>query len=273
MVAVTLSSILHCTGQACSILYKTKLPLILVFNKCDVQSYEFAVEWMKVRAHLRSHETPRVGDHECTLQTCLRCLYITVLGRQHGLVLILRGTLRRDRASMCSQDYETFHEALEEDSSYASSLAKSLSLVLDEFYQNLRTVRAENMGSEAQWPAVLISRQTCIELEPRHIVIMRQQREDACLNLHPSAVHPHPCYICVAGTTLLHVRSTFVALFGGCASAGRHSPSIVEELRCGRRWASRRCPARAWMTSLRRYRGQRPSTRSSTCRTWSACRR
>ncbi len=38
------------------------------------------------------------------------------------------------------QDYETFHEALEEDSSYASSLAKSLSLVLDEFYQNLRTV-------------------------------------------------------------------------------------------------------------------------------------
>ena len=39
------------------------------------------------------------------------------------------------------QDYEAFHEAVEEDSSYASSLAKSLSLVLDEFYQNLRTVR------------------------------------------------------------------------------------------------------------------------------------
>ena len=37
-----------CTWQACSILYKTKLPLILVFNKCDVQSNEFALEWMKV---------------------------------------------------------------------------------------------------------------------------------------------------------------------------------------------------------------------------------
>ena len=48
-------------------------------------------------------------------------------------------------AVMCDmQDYETFHEALEEDSSYASSLAKSLSLVLDEFYQNLRTVRASS---------------------------------------------------------------------------------------------------------------------------------
>ncbi|KAI5958130.1 hypothetical protein CANMA_004284 [Candida margitis] len=31
---------------ACSILYKTKLPMIVVFNKTDVQSCEFAKEWM-----------------------------------------------------------------------------------------------------------------------------------------------------------------------------------------------------------------------------------
>jgi GPN-loop GTPase len=30
-----------------SILYKTKLPFILVFNKTDVQSHEFAIDWMK----------------------------------------------------------------------------------------------------------------------------------------------------------------------------------------------------------------------------------
>lgn len=30
-----------------SILYKTKLPFILVFNKTDVQPHEFAVEWMQ----------------------------------------------------------------------------------------------------------------------------------------------------------------------------------------------------------------------------------
>ena len=29
-----------------SILYKTKLPFILVFNKTDVQPHDFAVEWM-----------------------------------------------------------------------------------------------------------------------------------------------------------------------------------------------------------------------------------
>jgi len=32
---------------ACSILYKTKLPFILVFNKTDVQPHHFAVEWMQ----------------------------------------------------------------------------------------------------------------------------------------------------------------------------------------------------------------------------------
>jgi GPN-loop GTPase len=31
---------------ACSILYKTKLPMILVFNKTDVQDADFAREWM-----------------------------------------------------------------------------------------------------------------------------------------------------------------------------------------------------------------------------------
>ncbi|XP_050902612.1 GPN-loop GTPase QQT2 [Lathyrus oleraceus] len=32
---------------ACSILYKTRLPLILAFNKVDVAKHEFALEWMK----------------------------------------------------------------------------------------------------------------------------------------------------------------------------------------------------------------------------------
>jgi len=31
---------------ACSILYKTKLPFVLVFNKTDVVSHEFAIDWM-----------------------------------------------------------------------------------------------------------------------------------------------------------------------------------------------------------------------------------
>ncbi|GAA6022897.1 hypothetical protein JCM10207_006855 [Rhodosporidiobolus poonsookiae] len=32
---------------ACSILYKTRLPFLLVFNKTDVQDHQFAVDWMR----------------------------------------------------------------------------------------------------------------------------------------------------------------------------------------------------------------------------------
>lgn len=83
---------------ACSILYKTRLPFLLVFNKTDVQPHEFALEWM--------------------------------------------------------QDFESFQQALvsqnesneaEGGGGYMSSLMNSMSLVLDEFYKNLRAVGCSAM--------------------------------------------------------------------------------------------------------------------------------
>ena len=50
----------------CSILYKTKLPFILVFNKTDVQPHDFAVEWMKdfeaFQRALAEHGSQRSGS-------------------------------------------------------------------------------------------------------------------------------------------------------------------------------------------------------------------
>lgn len=71
--------------QACSILYKYQLPLLLVFNKSDVTDHRFAIDWM--------------GDVE---------------------------------------EYSAALEAA--DASYAATLSRSMSLVLEEFYKNLRTV-------------------------------------------------------------------------------------------------------------------------------------
>ncbi|KAI0701797.1 XPA-binding protein 1 [Cytidiella melzeri] len=51
---------------ACSILYKTKLPFILVFNKTDVTPHDFAVEWMTdfeaFQAALASHSSGTVDN-------------------------------------------------------------------------------------------------------------------------------------------------------------------------------------------------------------------
>jgi predicted GTPase len=80
------------------ILYKTRLPFILVFNKTDIQSHDFAVDWMK--------------------------------------------------------DWQLFQKALQSSTSpdgeanYMNSLMNSMCLVLDEFYEGLRTVGVSAMTGQ-----------------------------------------------------------------------------------------------------------------------------
>ncbi|EJF59444.1 XPA-binding protein 1 [Dichomitus squalens LYAD-421 SS1] len=60
---------------ACSILYKTKLPFILVFNKTDVRPHDFAVEWMQdfeaFQAALASHQGTTDDEGEPTYMNSL----------------------------------------------------------------------------------------------------------------------------------------------------------------------------------------------------------
>ncbi|KAI9722797.1 MAG: hypothetical protein M1828_004493 [Chrysothrix sp. TS-e1954] len=97
---------------ACSILYKTKLPMILVFNKTDVQSADFAHEWMTdfeafQAALQREEETGRAG------------------GTPEGKMGPSIGG-----------------------SGYMNSLINSMSLVLEEFYKHLNVVGVSSVTGD-----------------------------------------------------------------------------------------------------------------------------
>jgi GTPase SAR1 family protein len=97
---------------ACSILYKTKLPMILVFNKTDIKDAEFAKEWMT--------------DFE-KFQEALQT--------------------EEDGGGMGGAD-GTGAGFAAQGSGYMGSLLHSMSLVLEEFYKHLRVVGVSSMTGD-----------------------------------------------------------------------------------------------------------------------------
>ena len=93
---------------ACSILYKTKLPMILVFNKTDVKDAEFAKEWMT--------------DFEA-----------------------FQAALRQEEDEGSFGGIEGGNGDLGGGSGYMGSLLNSMSLMLEEFYRHLSVVGVSSM--------------------------------------------------------------------------------------------------------------------------------
>lgn len=93
---------------ACSILYKTKLPMILVFNKTDVKDADFAKEWMT--------------DFEA-----------------------FQAALKQDEEAGSFGGAEGGSSGLGGGSGYMGSLLNSMSLMLEEFYRHLSVVGVSSM--------------------------------------------------------------------------------------------------------------------------------
>ena len=129
---------------ACSILYKTKLPMILVFNKTDVQDAEFAKEWM--------------NDFDA-FQKALREEEETgAFGTEGGAGGFGAG------------------------SGYMGSLLNSMSLMLEEFYRHLSVVGVSSMtgdGVEDFFKAVEEKRQEFERDYKPELERKQKEREDS----------------------------------------------------------------------------------------------
>ncbi|KAF9039156.1 hypothetical protein BJ165DRAFT_1496469 [Panaeolus papilionaceus] len=96
---------------ACSILYKTKLPFILVFNKTDVQPHQFAVKWMndfeEFQEALAMHGSGRDSEGEPT--------YMNSLMNSMSLVLdeFYKGLTAVGVSSVTGDGFKDFLEAVE----------------------------------------------------------------------------------------------------------------------------------------------------------------
>mmetsp|Transcript_22471 Transcript_22471/g.46611 ORF Transcript_22471/g.46611 Transcript_22471/m.46611 type:complete len:348 (+) Transcript_22471:48-1091(+) len=107
---------------ACSILYKTKLPFIIAFNKVDVMPHDFLVEWM--------------------------------------------------------QDFEKVGEALTKETSYVASLARSMSLAMEEFYRNLRSVGVSAVTGQGCADFEKALAEAGAEFHSTYVPFLEEQRRD-----------------------------------------------------------------------------------------------
>jgi len=124
---------------ACSMLYRAKLPMVIVLNKIDVVGCEFVKEWME--------------DYE-SFQEAL------------------------DDASSSTNGYSDEMAGGGGGSGYYASLTRSLSLVLDEFYNHLHKVgvsAATGEGVDEFWDVV---QQAAEEYETGYLVDLKNRVEE-----------------------------------------------------------------------------------------------
>ncbi|KIJ67362.1 hypothetical protein HYDPIDRAFT_108082 [Hydnomerulius pinastri MD-312] len=138
---------------ACSILYKTKLPFILVFNKTDVEPHDFALEWMQdfeaFQAALASHSSSRDSEGEPTYMNSL----------MNSMSLVLDEFYKHLKAvgvsSMTGDGIKEFFDAVEESrETYEKEYLPELARVRAAREKSLQNTKDDSMNRLMQDLAV-----------------------------------------------------------------------------------------------------------------------
>lgn len=115
---------------ACSILYKTKLPFFVAFNKTDVMSHDFLVQWMSDFEKLNealSRETSYVASLSKSMSLAMEEFYHSL--RSVG-VSAVTGAGGQDFEQALKEAQEEFHESF-----FASESVLSKVFGVDSFVQ------------------------------------------------------------------------------------------------------------------------------------------
>lgn len=105
---------------ACSIMYKTRLPMVIAFNKVDVISCKFAQAWM--------------------------------------------------------QDFDSFDAVLKEEN-FVGTLARSMALALEEFYQSMRTVGVSAQTGEGLFDLLRCVKEATDEYEREYRPVVEERKK------------------------------------------------------------------------------------------------
>jgi len=133
---------------ACSILYKTRLPLVLTFNKVDVAKHEFAIEWME---DFEAFQTALESDKS----------YSATYTRSLSLVLdeFYKNLLSVGVSAVAGTGVNTFYEAIEASAkeymeTYRADLDKRIAekerLEAERRKENMEKLQRDMMKSKGQ---------------------------------------------------------------------------------------------------------------------------
>ncbi|THG14908.1 hypothetical protein TEA_023800 [Camellia sinensis var. sinensis] len=145
------------------IFYKTRLPLVLAFNKTDMAQHQFALVIVKPFAFvfwfyllLVNYLCGYCGDEMVPTTALINHIF----SRTDRIMEQAIGN------GMGMFYFEAFHVALDSDHSYTSTLTRSLSLAMEEFYENLGSVgvsAVSGAGMEAFFKAIEASAEEYME--------------------------------------------------------------------------------------------------------------